>query len=63
MEGQTTKTSQRHVGDHYCQQNLLVYSSTGPGSASPPIEFLLMSQLHVLASGDKHTFIRPCDDS
>ena len=27
------------VGDHYCEQNLVVYSScAGPGCASPPIE-------------------------
>ena len=41
------ETSQGNVGDHYCEQNLLVYSSTGPGSASPPIEFELTRNQHV----------------
>ena len=44
---QTTKASQGNVGNHYCEQNLLVYSSTGPGSASSPIEFELTRNQHV----------------
>jgi len=47
VDWQTTKPSQGNVGNHYCQQNLLVYSSTGPGSASPPIEFELTRNQHV----------------
>ena len=47
VDWQTTKTSQGNVGNHYCPQNLLVYSSTGPGSASPPIEFELTRNQHV----------------
>ena len=47
MEWQTTKTSQKNVGNHYCKQNLLVYSSTGPGSASPPVEFELTRNQHM----------------
>ena len=41
VDWQTTKPSQGNVGNHYCERNLLVYSSTGPGSASRPIEFEL----------------------
>ena len=47
MDWQTSKPSQGNVGNHYCQQNLLVYSSTGPGSASSPIEFELTRNQHV----------------
>ena len=48
VEWQTTKASQGDVGKHYCQQNLLVYSSIpGPGSASPPIEFELTRNQHM----------------
>ena len=46
---QTTKTSQKNIGRHYSEQNLLVYSSIGPGSASPPIEFELTRSQHLLS--------------
>ena len=55
MEWQSTKRSQGSVGNHYCEQNLLVYSSfAGPGSASPPIEFLLTRNQHL-----KHRNVKP----
>ena len=45
---QTAKAWQRNVGNHYCQQNLLVYSNiAGPSSASRPIEFELKRNQHV----------------
>ena len=47
VDWQTSKRSQGNVGNHYCEHNLLVYSSTGPGSASPPIEFELTRNQHV----------------
>ena len=47
VEWQTTMTSQKNAGKHYCEQNLLVYSSTGPGSASPPVEFELTRNQHM----------------
>ena len=39
VEWQTSRTPL--LGHHYSKQHLLVYSSTGPGSARPPIEFVL----------------------
>ena len=47
VDWQTSKRSQGNVGNHYCEHNLLVYSSTGPGSASSPIEFELTRNQHV----------------
>ena len=47
VDWQTSKPSQGNVGNHYCEHNLLVYSSTGPGSASSPIEFELTRNQHV----------------
>ena len=48
VEWQNGKASQRTVGDHYCEQNLLVYSNlAGLGSASSPIEFELTRNQHV----------------
>mgnify|MGYP003314441906 CR=1 FL=1 len=48
VEWQTTKTSQRNVGNHYVEQNLLVHTSiAGPGSASSPIEFELTRNQHM----------------
>ena len=47
VEYQTTKTSQGNIGQHYFERNLLVHSQTGPGSASPPIEFELTRNQHV----------------
>ena len=48
MEWQNGKASQRTVGDHYCEQNLLVYSNlAGLGSASSPIEFELTRNQHM----------------
>ena len=47
VDWQTSKASQGNVGNHYCERNLLVYSSTGPGSASSPIEFELTRNQHV----------------
>ena len=49
VEYQTTKTSQGNIGKHYFERNLLVHSQTGPGSASPPIEFALTRNQHVTA--------------
>ena len=41
--------------DQYCEPNLLVYSSfAGPGSASPPIKFLLTRNQHL-----KHRNVKP----
>ena len=48
VEWQKGKASQRTVGDHYCEQNLLVYSNlAGLGSASSPIEFELTRNQHM----------------
>ena len=47
VEWKNTNTSQNNIGEHYCEQNLLVYSSTGPGSASPPVEFVLTRNQHM----------------
>ena len=48
VEWQNGKASQRTVGDHYCEQNLLVYSNlAGLGSASSPIEFELTRNQHM----------------
>ena len=46
---QTSKTAQNNFGRHYSEQNMLVYSSIGPGSASPPIEFELTRSQHLLS--------------
>ena len=43
------------LGHHYCKQNLLVYSSTGPGSARSPIEFALTKFGHLKDGGGKDT--------
>ena len=49
VEWQTTKASQRNVGNHYCEQNLLAYNSiAGPGSASPRIEIELTRNQHMI---------------
>ena len=56
VEWQKGKASQRTVGDHYCEQNLLVYSNiAGPGSASPPIEFELTRNQHMTDPHVKRT--------
>ena len=48
MGWQNGKASQGTGGDHYCEQNLLVYSNiAGPGSASSPIEFELTRNQHM----------------
>ena len=48
VEWQTTKASQGNIGDHYCEQNILVYSTLGgPGSASSPLEFELTRNNHM----------------
>ena len=49
------QTSGKPVGHHYCKQNLLVYSSTGPGSARSPIEFALTKFGHLKDGGGKDT--------
>ena len=42
------KASQGTGGDHYCEQNLLVYTNiAGPGSASSPIEYELTRNQHM----------------
>ena len=48
VEWQNGKASQGTGGDHYCEQNLLVYSNmAGPGSASSPIEYELTRNQHM----------------
>ena len=48
VEWQTAKASQGKVEHSYCKQNLLVYSLIArPGSASPPIEFVLTRYGHM----------------
>ena len=47
VEWQTSKTSQGNVGDHYCEQNLLVFSKmVGRSFACQPIEFELTRHQH-----------------
>ncbi len=55
VDWQTSKTSQHNVGNHYSEKNLLVYSSTGPGSASPPIEFELTRNRYLKDKRAKET--------
>ena len=63
MVWQTAKASQRNVGHYYCEQNLLVYSLiAGPGSASPPIEFLLTRNQHLEHRNVKPTLTGMCKD-
>ena len=47
MAWKTSKTSQNNPRSHYSEQNLIVYSSIGPGSASLPIEFELTRHQHL----------------
>ena len=49
------QTSGKAFGHHYCKQNLLVHSSTGPGSARPPINFSLTKCGHLKDGGGKDT--------
>ena len=43
----STKTSQRNVGRHYMERNIVVVSDLGPGSASHPMEFELTRNDHM----------------
>ena len=47
---QTTKTSQGNVGNHYCEQNILVTSSIGPRHA---MEFELTRNQHMKGADRK----------
>ena len=48
VELKATRASQGDLGQHYCDANLLVYSSfAGPNSASPPIVFVLTRHQHM----------------
>ena len=47
VEWQTIKVCQGIVGSFYSARNVLVHTSIGPGSASPPIEFELTRHMHM----------------
>ena len=42
----SSKTSQKNVGNHDCERNLIVYSGISPDSARRPIEFELTRHQH-----------------
>ena len=48
VEWKKSKADQGNLGNHYCQCNMMVYTSTHrPGSASSPIDFELTTNQHM----------------
>ena len=48
VEWQKAKADQGNRGNHYCERNMMVHSSTHrPGSASSPVKFELTTNQHM----------------